>query len=264
MPGLALHWLLRLDTAGSAESRWLIAGACLGRTRARLRVQTMWLTMPLLVGALSNNVLRFLCWRTGPLPRWTAAVAAWAIPCDVERWDQGTSARSHAGDEDFAWVTCWLTHAAPARVRPLRNVRGASGHPFRSPSRWRGRYRRRGRGAVRDGGRSPCAARVRAYPCFTCVSGNDFRSLPLPTIPLVAWARGGAVCLRTGRAAPILAAPLVAASLVSPVPPGSRMDASRIRSQGDSTPPAQHGDTRCRLLALCHLGVPLQATTDAA
>jgi hypothetical protein len=120
MPGLALAVAAQASILrGRSERRWLIVGACLGGLALGLRVQTMWLTMPLLALALFEQRSAGLLWlTTRPIAALTAAVAAWAVPLvALSGGINGyLSALGTQADEDFAWVNMVWLNPTPRRL----------------------------------------------------------------------------------------------------------------------------------------------------
>ncbi len=227
MPGLALAISAQAFILSGRRNRMhLVLGACLAGLALGLRVQTLWLTAPLLVMAVVVQRRSGVVWLlTRPIAAGAAGVAVWAIPLLVLSGgiDGYLAALGTQADEDFAWVDMVWLNPTPRRLAfalyetfvlpwasiPLAVVVAAAAIA----------------GAivllVRE--RRVLLILLLAFAPYTLFhllfQETIFVRYALPTMPMVAFlaARGLA---STGRFAPMMAAPLVAASLVVTVPGG--------------------------------------------
>ena len=227
MPGLALAISAQaLMLSGRTHRKRLVIGACLAGLALGLRVQTMWLTLPLLALALIEQRRAGIVWlMTRPIAALAAGVVAWAIPLLALSGgiDGYLRALGTQADEDFAWVNMVWLNPTPRRLAfalyetfvlpwasiPLAVVVAAAAIA----------------GAlvllVRE--RRVLLLLLLAFAPYTLFhllfQETIFVRYALPTIPMVAFlaVRGVATA---GRFAPIIVAPLVAASLVVAMPTG--------------------------------------------
>ena len=227
MPGLALALSAQaLILNGRTNRKALVLGACLAGLAIGLRVQTTWLTMPLLALALVCQRRAGAWWLlTRPIAAAAAGVTAWAVPLlaltgGINGYLRALSTQA---DEDFAWVNMVWLNPTPRRLAvalyetlvlpwasiPLSVVMAVAAIA----------------GAlvlvVRE-------RRVLWLLCLGFVPYTVFHVLfqetifvryALPVVPLVAFlaARGIATA---GRFASVVAMPVIAASLVVAVPGG--------------------------------------------
>lgn len=255
MPGLALAVSAQaFILSGRTNRQHLVLGACLAGLALGLRVQTMWLTMPLLALALVAQRGAGIAWLlTRPLAAAAAGVAAWAIPLLALSGgiDGYLRALGTQADEDFAWVNMVWLNPTPRRLAfalyetfvlpwasiPLSVVVAAAAIA----------------GAlvllVRE--RRVLVLLLLAFAPYTLFhllfQETIFVRYALPAIPMVAFLAARGLAL-TGRFAPMIAVPLVAASLVVAVPggiayggqphPAFRAIADAARKAESSTPAA--------------------------
>ena len=254
MPGLALALSAQaLILSGRTNRTHLALGACLAGLALGLRVQTMWLTMPLLALALVQQRHTGVSWLvTRPIAGLAAGVIAWGVPLLAMTGgvDGYLRALGTQADEDFAWVNMVWLNPTPRRLA------FALYETFVLP--WASIPLSVAVAAAAIAGALVLLVRERrvlmllllAFAPYTLFhllfQETIFVRYALPTIPMVAFlaVRGTAAA---GRFAPVIAAPLVAASLVVAVPgavayggeahPAFRAIADAAR-KGDSTRPA--------------------------
>ncbi len=133
LPGLAAALIAQvLILQGRRVRPRLTAGALVAGLAAGIRVQTVWLTMPVLALALIHQRRAGIVWvLTRPVAALAVAGLAWAVPLvlDSGGLDGYLRALETQAGEDFAWVNMlWLdpTPAAPG-VCAVRDVRPALG-----------------------------------------------------------------------------------------------------------------------------------------
>ena len=225
MPGLALALSAQaLILSGRTNRTHLALGACLAGLALGLRVQTMWLTMPLLALALVQQRQAGVSWLlTRPVAALAAGVVAWAVPLLAMSGgiDGYLRALGTQADEDFAWVNMVWLNPTPRRLA------FALYETFVQP--WAALPLSVAVAAAAIAGALVLLVRERRvllllllafapYALFHLLFQDTvFVRYALPTIPMVAFlaVRGVAIA---GRFAPMMAVPLVAASLVVAVP----------------------------------------------
>jgi hypothetical protein len=227
LPGLAVALVAQvLILQGRSDRRRLMYGALASGLAAGIRVQTAWLTVPLLGFALVRQRGAGAWWLlTRPVAALAAGGLVWAVPLVADSGGMGgyLGALGTQAGEDFAWVNMLWLDPTPRRLA------FALYETFIVP--W---------GAV------PLAAAITAAAAFGAVVVllRERRTLAvlllafgpyaafhllfqetltiryaLPILPLVAWlaARGLSVA---GRFTNIVAAAVVAAALITSVPVG--------------------------------------------
>ena len=219
LPGLAAALAAQaLMLTGRSHARALVAGGLLAGLAAGIRVQTLWLTMPLFAFVLFE---RRFPWR--PLAAVAAGVLAWAVPLVVDSGGLDAYLRalgSQAG-EDFAWVNMlWLeptprrlafalyeTFVLPWAAHPLAAIVAVAALA----------------GAATAAVRQPRALGLFAlafvpYALLHLLFQETVTvRYALPTLPLVAWLAANAASA-SRRWTPLVAAPVVAAGLFIAVP----------------------------------------------
>jgi hypothetical protein len=227
LPGLAAALTAQaLILRGRRARGGLVLGAFVAGLAAGIRVQTVWLTIPLLALALFHQRRAGLVWMvTRPVAALAVAGLAWAVPLVADSGGPVAYIRalsSQAG-EDFAWVNMlWLeptprrlafclyeTFVLPWGSAPLAALIAASAAV----------------GAIvvvmRDrAGLAVLALAFGPYAAFHLLLQETITvRYALPTLPLVTWlaARGFSAA---GRFAPFVAVPAVVASLIVSVPVG--------------------------------------------
>ena len=120
LPGLAAATVAQaLIVQGRTHRARLVPGALLSGLAAGIRVQTIWLTAPLLVLVMFEQRRAGIIWLASrPLASLAAGVIAWAIPLVVDSGGVGGYLRalsSQAG-EDFAWVNMLWLEPTPRRL----------------------------------------------------------------------------------------------------------------------------------------------------
>lgn len=227
LPGLAAALVAQaLVLQGRTDRRRLVLGALIAALAAGIRVQTVFLTVPLLVLSLIEQRRAGVRWLVS---RSIAALAAgglaWAIPLVVDSGGVGAYLRalgSQAG-EDFAWVNMLWLEPTPRRLA------FALYETFVLP--WASTPPAIAVAATAAVGAVLMLARERQALALLLVAFAPYAAFhllfqetitvryALPTLPLVAWlaARGlGAA----GRLTPIVATPLIAGALLVAVPAG--------------------------------------------
>jgi hypothetical protein len=227
LPGLAAALVAQaLILQGRRDRRRLIQGAVVAGLAAGIRVQTVWLTVPVLALALLRQRGAGLVWLvTRPVAALAVAGLAWAVPlvADSGGVPEYLRALSSQAGEDFAWVNMLWLEPTPRRlgfslyetfVLPWGSVQLAA---LVAVSAAVGVVI----AAVRD--RSALAVLALAfgpYAAFHLLLQETITvRYALPTLPLVAWlaARGFSAA---GRFAPLAAVPVLLASLIVSVPVG--------------------------------------------
>lgn len=97
----------------------VVAGALVAGLAAGIRIQTVWLTMPLVVAAVIRRVRAGSAWAVwGPVAALAAGVAAWAVPLVFASGGPFAYLRalSTQAGEDFAWVDMLWANPTPRRV----------------------------------------------------------------------------------------------------------------------------------------------------
>lgn len=227
LPGLAAALVTQvLLLEGRRHLRYLIAGALLAGLAAGMRLQTVWLTMPLLGLALINQRragVRWLLLR--PVAALAAGALAWAIPlvADSGGMDGYLRALGSQAAEDFAWVNMLWLEPTPRRLA------FALHETFVLP--WASTLLAIAIAIAAGAGLLVMAARERhavAVLLLAFVPYTAFHLLfqetitvryALPTLPLIAWLAAGGLSI-AGRFTPVIAVPLVAGALVVTVPAG--------------------------------------------
>ncbi len=218
LPGLAAALAAQaLMLAGRTQNRALMAGGLLAGLAAGIRVQTLWLTMPLFAFVL---IERRFPWR--PLAAAAAGVLAWAVPLVMDSGgvDAYLLALGSQAGEDFAWVNMlWLeptprrlafalyeTFVLPWAAQPLAAIVAVAAVA----------------GAVLAAVRQPrtfglFALAFMPYAVLHLLFQETITvRYALPTLPLVAWLAANAAS--GSRWTPLVAAPVVVAGLLVAVP----------------------------------------------
>ena len=224
LPGLAAALVAQaLILQGRSDRRRLIQGAVIAGLAAGIRVQTVWLTVPVLALALVRQRSAGLVWiLTRPVAALAVAGLAWAVPLVADSGGMAgyLSALSSQAGEDFAWVNMLWLEPTPRRLA------FALYETFVLP--WGGAPLAIVVGVSAAAGAVAMAARDRASLAMLALAFGPYAVFhllfqetitvryALPTLPLVAWL---AAC-GAGRYAAAVAAPLVAASLIVSVPVG--------------------------------------------
>jgi hypothetical protein len=227
LPGLAAALISQLlILQGRRERPRLVAGAFVAGLAAGIRVQTVWLTMPLLALALIHQRRAGIVWvLTRPVAALVVAGLVWAVPLVLDSGGLDGYLRSlqtQAG-EDFAWVNMLWLEPTPRRlvfalyetfVLPWGSVALAMAVAVCAMAGLIAL-------AVRD--RPGLAVMLLAfgpYAAFHLLFQETITvRYSLPTLPLVAWLAAGGFNLAR-RFAPLGATGLVAASLIVSVPVG--------------------------------------------
>jgi hypothetical protein len=227
VPGLAAALVAQaLILRGRRDRRHLVIGALVAGLAAGIRVQTVWLTVPLLTLALIQQRQAGIVWiLTRPVAALAVAGLAWAVPLIVDSGGLAGYLRAlgaQAG-EDFAWVNMLWLEPTPRRLAfalyetlvlpwgglPLAIAVAASAAAGLVAL------------AVRD--RAGLAVMILAfgpYAAFHLLFQETITvRYALPTLPLVAWLAASGFGL-AGRLAPLIAGPVVAAALFVSVPVG--------------------------------------------
>ena len=227
LPGLAVALLAQaLILRGRTDRRALLYGALASGLAAGLRVQTVWLTVPLLGLALFEQRGAGAAWLvTRPIAAITAGGLAWAIPlvADSGGIDGYLRALGSQTGEDFAWVHMLWLDPTPRRlafalyetfVLPWGSTALAILMAVLCSA-----------GAILVLLRERSAALVlllgfAPYAVFHLLFQETITvRYALPTLPAIAWlaARGMMVA---GRFAPLVAAPVLGAALIVALPTG--------------------------------------------
>jgi hypothetical protein len=227
LPGLAAALVAQaLILQGRRDRTRLIQGAIVAGLAAGIRVQTVWLTVPVLALALVAQRGAGLVWiLTRPVAALVVTGLAWAVPLVADSGGLAGYLRAlgtQAG-EDFAWVNMLWLEPTPRRlafalyetfVLPWGSVPLAA---LVAVSAAIGAII----AAVRDrAGLAVLALAFGPYAAFHLLLQETITvRYALPTLPLVAWlaARGFSAA---GRFAPLVAAPVLLASLIVSVPVG--------------------------------------------
>ena len=227
LPGLAAALVAQaLILQGRRDRTRLIQGAVVAGLAAGIRVQTVWLTVPVLALALVRQRGAGLVWiLTRPVAALVVAGLAWAVPLVADSGGLAGYLRAlgtQAG-EDFAWVNMLWLEPTPRRLAfalyetfvlpwgsvPLAALVAVSAAVGVMMA------------AVRDrAGLAVLALAFGPYAAFHLLFQETITvRYALPTLPLVAWlaARGFSAA---GRFAPLVAAPVLVASLIMSVPVG--------------------------------------------
>ena len=204
LPGLAAALVAQaLILQGRRDRARLIAGALVAGLAAGIRVQTVWLTVPLWPRAGSSARARASCWLlTRPVAALAVAGLAWAVPLVVDSGGLAGYLRAlgtQAG-EDFAWVNMLWLEPTPRRlafalyetfVLPWGSV------PLAVARCRRARRPERSSSLVRDrAGLAVLLVAFGPYAAFHLLFQETITvRYALPTLPLVAWlaARGFSV-----------------------------------------------------------------------
>jgi hypothetical protein len=120
MPGLAAALVTQAVLLQSQVHRKLLVwGAAAAGLAAGIRLQTIWLTVPLLAFALFHRRREGLGWPLfAPVLALTAAVVAWVVPLVAASGglDQYVRALGSQADADFAWVDMLWANPTPRRL----------------------------------------------------------------------------------------------------------------------------------------------------
>jgi len=254
LPGLAAALVAQaLLLEGRRDRRHLVTGAVVAGLAAGIRVQTALLTMPLLALAIVRQRRQGVVWlTTRPMAALAAAGLAWAVPLVADSGGLAGYMRAlgtQAG-EDFAWVHMLWLEPTPRRLafslyETFVLPWGSAGLaiPVALCALVGGVFlilrERRGLGLM--------LLAFGPYALFHLVFQETITvRYSLPTLPLVTWFAAAGLAL-AGRFAPLVAIPLVAASLLVSVPIGvafgaqphpefQAIEAARARARTD--PPA--------------------------
>ena len=224
MPGLAVALAAQaLILRGTTERRRLVQGAALAGLAIGIRVQTLWLTLPLLLFALVQQRRLGLRVLVAPIAACAAGGLVWGVPLLVYSGglDGYLGALGTQADEDFAWVNMVWLNPKPRRVAfavyetfvlpwasiPLAAAVAAAAAAGSLAALFRAR---RSLGIL--------ALAFVPYVVFhLLLQDTTFIRYALPTIPLVAWLAARGV-MAAGRPGLMLAIPLVAAALLVAIP----------------------------------------------
>ena len=212
LPGLALVLTAQAFALGSWQTgRHLAAAAFVAGLAAGLRVQTIWLTLPLLTLVWFRHRQLGIAWTvTRPVAALAAGGALWAVPLVVASGGPAAYLRalgSQAG-EDFAWVDMLWANPTPRRLAfalhetfvmpwdalPLAIVVGSAAAI----------------GIVAGARRAPRAVAVIGvafgpYVLFHLLFQETLHvRYALPAVPAIAWLAANGLQV-TGRVAPVLA-----------------------------------------------------------
>jgi len=254
LPGLAAALVSQmLILQGRRERQRLIAGAFVAGLAAGIRVQTVWLTVPLLALALIRQRRAGIAWMlTRPVAAFVVAGLAWAVPLVVDSGgpDGYLRALGTQAGEDFAWVNMLWLEPTPRRlvfalyetfVLPWGSVALALAVAVSAAA---------GLIALSVRDRAGLAVMLVAFVPYTAFHLLFQETITvrysLPTLPLVAWLAAGGFSVAR-RFAPVVATAVVAASLVVSVPVGLAFGAkphpeflaiAAARERARTTPPA--------------------------
>jgi hypothetical protein len=220
---------------------------------AGIRVQTVWLTVPLLALALIRQRRAGIAWMlTRPVAAFVVAGLAWAVPLVVDSGgpDGYLRALGTQAGEDFAWVNMLWLEPTPRRlvfalyetfVLPWGSVALALAVAVSAAA---------GLIALSVRDRAGLAVMLVAFVPYTAFHLLFQETITvrysLPTLPLVAWLAAGGFSVAR-RFAPVVATAVVAASLVVSVPVGLAFGAkphpeflaiAAARERARTTPPA--------------------------
>jgi hypothetical protein len=120
MAGLAAALAAQaLTLTGRRKSTWLTVGALVAGVAAGIRVQTLWLTVPLLAVVMFEQRRTGVWWLASrPFAAFVAGCLAWAIPLLAASGGLNAyllALGSQAG-EDFAWVDMLWSNPTPRRL----------------------------------------------------------------------------------------------------------------------------------------------------
>jgi hypothetical protein len=120
LPGLAAAAAAQaLVLQGRTRPVRLLVGALVAGLAAGIRVQTLWLTTPLLALVVFEQRRAGMAWLvTRPLAAFAAGVVAWAVPLVVDSGgvDGYLRALGSQAGEDFAWVNMLWLEPTPRRL----------------------------------------------------------------------------------------------------------------------------------------------------
>ena len=219
LPGLAAALAAQaLMLTGRSHAPALMAGGLLAGLAAGIRVQTLWLTMPLFAFVL---IERRFPWR--PLAAAAAGVLVWAVPLVMDSGGVDAYLRalgSQAG-EDFAWVNMLWLEPTPRRLAFVLYETFVL--PWGTPLLAGVVAAAAAGGAIAAVRRQPAALGMfaLAFVPYTVLHLLLQETITvryaLPTLPLVAWLAANAAS-GSRRWTPLVAAPVVAAGLFVAVP----------------------------------------------
>jgi hypothetical protein len=227
MPGLAAALAAQaLALRGRRDRRLIVAAAAVAGLAVGIRVQTVWLTVPVLAFAVFCQRSAGLVWIvTRPVATLAIAGLAWAVPLVVDSGGLSgylQALGSQAG-EDFAWVHMLWLEPTPRRlafvlyetfVLPWGSVPMAVAMAVLAAV---------GGFIALARERRPLAIVLLAFLPYTVFHLLFQETITvrysLPTLPLVAWL-AGRVFAAAGRFAAIAATPVVAAALFVSIPMG--------------------------------------------
>lgn len=227
LPGFAVATIGQLlILQGGTRRRRLVLGAFVAGVAAGIRVQTIWLTAPLLVVMAFQQRRAGVGWlASGPLAFFTIGVAVWAIPlvADSGGIDGYLRALSSQAGEDFAWVNMLWLEPTPRRLA------FALYETFVLP--WGSTALAGVVIVAATAGLIVATMRERRALALLVVAFAPYAMFhllfqetvmvryALPTVPMVAWlAASGAALL--GRVGSLGAGAIVASALIIAVPPG--------------------------------------------
>ena len=120
LPGLATALVAQvLILQGRIDRQRLVYGALAGGVAAGIRLQTAWLTAPLLVLSLAGQRAAGVRWLlTRPLAAFAVGGLAWGVPLIVDSGGVGgyLAALGTQAGEDFAWVNMLWLDPTPRRL----------------------------------------------------------------------------------------------------------------------------------------------------
>jgi hypothetical protein len=116
---LLLSWVRTPDSTSERARRYLILGAGVAGLAAGMRVQTVWLTLPLLLAGVIHHRAAGIGWLcTRPLAALALGGLAWAVPLVIASGgvEQYLRALGSQAGEDFAWVDMLWANPTPRRL----------------------------------------------------------------------------------------------------------------------------------------------------
>ncbi|HEX2462260.1 MAG TPA: hypothetical protein VHJ58_19085, partial [Vicinamibacterales bacterium] len=227
LPGFAAATVAQLlILQGRTDRQRLVLGAFAAAIAAGIRVQTIWLTVPLLALVAFQHRRTGARWLvTGPLAFFVVGVAVWAIPlvADSGGLDGYLRALSSQAGEDFAWVNMLWLEPTPRRLA------FALYETFVLP--WGSTVLAGVVAVAATAGLVVAMMRERRALAWLLVAFAPYATYhllfqetimvryALPTVPMVAWlAASGAA--HAGRVGSLGAGAIVAWALIIAVPPG--------------------------------------------
>ena len=227
LPGLAAALVAQvLILQGRKDCRRLIYGALASGVAIGIRLQTAWLTVPLLALALVSHRARGAGWLlTRPLTAFAAGGLAWGVPLLVDSGgvESYLAALGTQAGEDFAWVNMLWLDPTPRRLAV------ALYETFVLP--WGSELLAAAIAIAAVGGSCVAYTRDRHALVLLLVAFGPYTALhllfqetltvryALPTLVPVVWLAARALS-SAGRFTSLVAAPLVATILMVSVPAG--------------------------------------------